>query len=562
MATLVQSTFELYEYPCKKFPPHIRNRKDPPAPTAKEMCDYLSEYIDEKKMRSKFQFNTKVSSISCASETEWYIDFDEWLKTEKFTFVIVSNGLVSTKPNMIQFPGRNGFKKNGGIIMHSSERRSNDTLIGKRVLVVGNGKSAVDAAAAAADVAKANSTTPPIQMARRQTWYVPRYILGFLQYKWAFHTRIGSALLPRYYESSSILLRALHLIFMPVKWIVWRIIELVLLLQFRLPLRIWPKICTVERATLENSVLITDEKHLRRLRKGEVDMRIGTVESLKPGKAVLGDGRQEDVDVVILATGWKLAFDLFMDEDVIFAGLDYRKDCLDFGDDGLWLYRNILPAGFKGMAFVGSNTLTFMNIFTSYIQAYWVAQLLAGERPWPRENHMKETVQREKEFKRKYYPKCDMRGASVEAYMQHYHDVLFREMNARSPFKNCLVRPIANLFVPVIPALMKGCLEPERSLLGDDPHNSDTKMLQKHNTKDVEEGSTNQLSVDASSVESPSGSEGVPIKDVEVSQGSVELSSGDLLEDDKETKSRSSSVDARDLWLENCCVEARSEHSC
>ena len=41
----------------------------------------------------------------------------------------------------------------------------------------------------------ATGTALPLQVARRQMWYVPRYLLGLLQYKWAFHTRLGSALL-------------------------------------------------------------------------------------------------------------------------------------------------------------------------------------------------------------------------------------------------------------------------------------------------------------------------------------------------------------------------------
>ena len=457
----VQSTTELYEYPCKKFPPEIRNRKNPPAPTADEVCNYLQEYIEEKGMTSKFRFNTFVSDILCTAQDNWIVEFDD-LTTKEFTFVIVCNGLVSSKPNRVVLDGAGAFKNNGGIIMHSSERRSDDIFLNKRVLVIGNGKSAVDAATAAAEVSKANpydGMKPPIQMARRQTWYVPRYLLGLLQYKWAFHTRVGSALLPRYYETTSFLPKALHFLFAPIKWLLWRLVEVLLLLQFRLPYRLWPKMGTVERAALETSVLITDSEHLVRLRKGEVDMRIGSVEQLEPGRAILSNGKVEEVDVIILATGWNLSYDMFMDSGSIFAGLDFNKDCLDFCDDGLWLYRNILPAGFKGMAFVGSNTLTFMNIYTAYVQAYWLAELLAGKREWPDEDHMKDTVEREKKFKRKYYKASPMRGASIEAYMQHYHDLLFSEMNARKPF-NCLIRPLADQIVPVIPSLMKGCLEP------------------------------------------------------------------------------------------------------
>jgi dimethylaniline monooxygenase (N-oxide forming) len=458
----VQSTAELYEYPCKRFPKAIRDRKDPPAPTAAEVCTYLEEYIDEKNMRSKFRFGKKIATILCNSETEWIIEFDDF-STRTFSFVIVCNGLVSVKPKVVNWPGTKAFLAEGGTMLHSSERRSDDIFVGKRVMVVGNGKSAADAAAAAANVAQENGTDPPIQLARRQTWYVPRYILGFLQYKWFFHTRLGSLLLPAYYETP-LLYKIFHFLFAPLKWIVWRLVEVMLLCQFCLPYRLWPSPCTIEGATVENSVLITDESHLRRLRRGEVDMRIGTINHLQAGKAVMSDGKEVQVDVIVQATGWSLGFDTMIDEASLLSGLDFMYDGLDFCEDGLWLYRNILPASFNGIAFVGSNTLTFMNIFTSYVQAYWLAQLLAGDRPWPERKQMKETVEREKAFKRRYYRIGDMRGASVEAYMQHYHDILFREMNARNAYPCCLIRPFANLVVPVVPSEMRGCLEPVHRL--------------------------------------------------------------------------------------------------
>lgn len=189
------------------------------------------------------------------------------------------------------------------------------------------------------------------------------------------------------------MLIVLHWLFTPLKWLLWRLVEVLLLLQYRLPYRMWPRIGTIENTALETSVLITEETFFSTLRKGEIDFRIGSVERLEAGKAVLSNGQIVDVDVVILATGWNLSFDSFICNKSIFSSLDFSSDgldfCNDFCNDGLWLYRNILPTGFKGLAFVGSNTLTFMNIFTAYIQAYWLAQLLAGERPWPEESHMK-----------------------------------------------------------------------------------------------------------------------------------------------------------------------------
>lgn len=484
----VQSTPELYEYPCKKFPPEIRNRKEPSAPTATEVCTYLEEYIQEKGMMSKFRFNSVVSDVSRVSKDDWIVEFDDF-SVRTFQFVIVCNGLVSCKPNRVFMKGQTDFQEGGGKILHSSERRSGDIGPNQRVLVIGNGKSAVDAATAAAEIANANGATKrPMQLARRQIWYVPRYLFGCLQYKWAFHTRLGSALLPRYVETTFILWRLLHFLFIPIKWIVWRILEICLLVQFRLPFRLWPKVGALESGLLETSALITDDKHLSRLRTGEFDMRIGEVDRLVKGKAILSTGDEEEVDVVILATGWELSYNTFMCCESICGGLD-------FCDDGLWLYRNILPPELTGIAFVGANTLTFMNIYTAYIQAYWLAQLLAGDRPWPKQEHMKETVNREKVFKAKYYKTGVMRGASIEGYMQHYHDVLFRDMRARNPH-SCLIRPLADLLVPVIPSLMKGCLEPAKARNGKSEEETDLKRKATQETIVIASGDSSDSSKD------------------------------------------------------------------
>lgn len=449
----VQSTFELYEFPCKKFPEHIRNRKDPPAPTATEVCTYLEEFIKEKGLKRHFRFNQRIEDVRAIADDEWCIEFSDG-KMKSFSFVIICTGIVSVKPRIIEIPGKDDFEWNGGHVFHSSERRDENLFHGQKILVIGNGKSAVDAVTGAARIAKEDGSQPPLQVARRAAWYFPRHLLGILPYKYLFHSRLGSSLLPRYFENKSYLLVILHILFAPIKWCIWRIIELLLLLQYRLPWRLQPRMGTILRGALDVSVLITDESHLNKIRSGEIDMRIAKVEKLEPYKAILSTGEEEEVDVVVMATGWELSFDSFMDRCT-------TLDDLDVEEDGLWLYRNILPAKVKGIAFIGSNTLTFMNIYTSYIQAYWLAGLLAKKRKWPAQYHMTKTVTRDKEWRRKHYPQHVLRAASIEAYMQHYHDVLFQEMGARKPF-HWLIRPLADFFVPVVPSLMKGMLEPTR----------------------------------------------------------------------------------------------------
>ena len=370
----------------QKIPEHIQNRKYSPAPTVEEVCTYLEEFIEEKDIRHKFKFDQRIEDIRKNADNEWFIEFYDG-KVEAFSYVIICTGIVSVKPKIIDIPGREQFEWNGGEIIHSSQRRDDAWFKGQKVLVIENGKSAVDAVSIAARNVKDNGTKPPIQAARRATWYVPRY-LG-----------------------------------------------------------------TILRVLSTSRSLLQTKSTCKSSRKREIDMLIATVERLEPRKAFLSTGAEEEVDVIVMATGWELGFDTFMDKHSVLDNL--------LESDGMWLYRNVLPTNLKGVAFVGPHTLSFMNIYTSYIQAYWLAGFMSKERPWPKRAHMEETIRCEEAFKRKYYPEHVLRGASVEAYMQHYHDVLFREMGARKPF-NSLIRPMADLLVPMVPFVMKGMLEPTK----------------------------------------------------------------------------------------------------
>jgi cation diffusion facilitator CzcD-associated flavoprotein CzcO len=191
----VQTTAAQYEYPGKKYPDHIRNRKMPPAPTADEVKDYLNEWCMEHNVscKEKFEFGVTVTKITQISSRNWTVESAK-RGTETFGYVILCTGLFSNAPNMFNIPGLEAFAKSGGTVVHSSMWKSSDEFKRKRVLVIGNGKSAADAAVAAANMVKlendsynkTNTTPPPLQCIRKQNWYVPRFLL---QFYWAFHSR-------------------------------------------------------------------------------------------------------------------------------------------------------------------------------------------------------------------------------------------------------------------------------------------------------------------------------------------------------------------------------------
>ena len=101
---------------------------------------------------------------------------------------MVSIGLYSETPNIPIFDGRDQFK---GEVIHVSALKSRDQLNAKRVVVVGYGKSATDAAVESAAVA-----TKTDIVFRQTHWPVPRNLLGILPFKWGMLNRLTSTLDP------------------------------------------------------------------------------------------------------------------------------------------------------------------------------------------------------------------------------------------------------------------------------------------------------------------------------------------------------------------------------
>jgi hypothetical protein len=200
-------------------------------------------------------------------------------------------------------------------------------------------------------------------------------------------------------------------------------------------------------SALSVPLLVTDQRHLGPIRRGEIDMRIAQVVRLEPGKAFFNTGDSADIDMIVFGTGWKLDYS-FLDKDTV-------RSKLDLGEDGLWLYRNMLAPGVPGLAFIMANCLTFMNMYTAHVQAHWLLGLFTGEREYPSDETMLASIATEKAFKRGRYPSCSIRGASIEAFMQHYHDILFREQGINPKVYGGIFAPFLNFFFPLMPETME-----------------------------------------------------------------------------------------------------------
>merc|ERR1719160_1109187 len=101
--------------------------------------------------------------------------------------------------------------------MHAEQFYDKELASGKKVIVVGGGKSAIDSAVAAAKSAERSTL-----LFREAHWPVPRYLLDLVPFKWGTYSRFGHSTLPTHYDVG-FLGQILHKFAAPLKWTWWRI---------------------------------------------------------------------------------------------------------------------------------------------------------------------------------------------------------------------------------------------------------------------------------------------------------------------------------------------------
>jgi len=127
-----------------------------------------------------------------------------------------------------------------------------------------------------------------------------------------------------------------------------------------------------------------------------------SIEHFTPRSVVLSTGEEIEVDQVIYGTGFKKSYTIF-EEPV--------RQKLNVQDDGLYLYRNMIPTQVSDLAFVGSEVSTFNNILTHGLQVKWLAGVLQGKVSLPSPGDMEDRVAKEQAWKRSWMPAIKSRAA-------------------------------------------------------------------------------------------------------------------------------------------------------
>ncbi len=433
----VQVQRELYEFPDWPLP---KNTADfTPGPVIHK---YLESYAKHFCVRPHIHFNTPVTQIRKRSGDKpgWVIRVNDngVQRDQEFDLVVVCIGLYSNTPNIPGFPGQNDFT---GEVLHNSAIKSRDQLKGKKVAVVGFGKSATDAALEAAAVAKETTI-----IFREAHWPLPAKIANVLPFKWVMLNRFTSAMIPPYYQPSAVE-RVLHTLGKPLVWVWWRLVQLLLIVQCRMWSRFGTRVSLVPKKPVEfdafgESSMLPRPEFYRSLRNGAITPQKTEIVEYRRDGLRLKNGAHVIADTIIFATGWKSDY-CFLPETL--------RTRLNFEKDGLYLYRQMVQPDAPNLVFIGQAS-TITSILTYNLQARWLCELIKGTHKLPAREDMLRNIEEIKVWKRKRMPFSAGRSARLIFHMQHYHDELLRDFGASPLRKNGIFAPFKEIFAPYQPS--------------------------------------------------------------------------------------------------------------
>lgn len=164
-SAVYRSTHLISSKPLTEYTDFPMPAEYPDYPSHWQVLEYMRHYARAFDLYPHIQFKTKVEEIRPA-EHFWEVTLDSG-ETRRYRGVIIANGHL-WDPKFPDYPGR--FD---GVILHSKNYKTPEGLRDKRVLVVGAGNSGCDIA-----VESAQNAARTFHSVRRGYHYIPKYLFG------------------------------------------------------------------------------------------------------------------------------------------------------------------------------------------------------------------------------------------------------------------------------------------------------------------------------------------------------------------------------------------------
>ena len=347
----------------------------PDYPDHFQMAAYFDEVVDRFNLRPRISFNTEVLSVEPAADAagEWDVTVEgpDGRATNRYEAVMIANGHHwDARWPEPAFPGADQFE---GEELHAHEYREPDVLPGKRVLVLGIGNSGVDIAVESSRIADKTFVST-----RRGAWVIPKYLNGKPIDEIA-NSITGLAPIP---VMRAVMQRSLKVaVGSPT--------------DYGLP--------KPDHKLLEAHPTVSSE-FLPRLGHGDIAAK-PNIQAFTGGRTVsFVDGTEEEIDLVVYCTGYKITFPFFAPE--VLAAPDNR----------LLLFRRVVSVERPGLYFIGFIQPLGPIMPIAEAQAEWIADLISGRARLPDVTEMKAQIVTEEEKQAKRFVASKRHTVEVDFY--------------------------------------------------------------------------------------------------------------------------------------------------
>jgi hypothetical protein len=385
--------------PRTQYPSYPMPEDWPDFPSHALMAQYFQRFAEDNDLLRHITFRTEVSAVEPLpgpgrpGSHGWAVTAGG--TTRRYGAVLVANGHHGV-PALPTFPGR--FT---GLTFHSHDYRDPAVFVGKDVLVVGVGNSGMDIACDAAPVARS-----VLLSTRHGVHVVPKYLFG--RPLDAYSNRL-SGYLPFVVErtANEVLLR---------------------LAVGRPEDRGLPK----PDHRLLHAHPTVSASLLDKVGHGDVVMK-PTIERLESEVVRFVDGSVEPVDVLVLATGYRVSLP-FLDPAL-----------LDPAGNRMPLYQRVVSPDLPGLYFIGFIQTLGSGIPLYEYQAQWVGDLLTGEAALPAEADLRAWIEADQAALARRYVRSERHTMQVD-YWRYIRAM--KEERARRAHPSLLdrvTRPVAGL---------------------------------------------------------------------------------------------------------------------
>jgi dimethylaniline monooxygenase (N-oxide forming) len=347
----------------------------PDYPDHFQMAGYFDEVVDRFRLRDRIEFGTEVTAVAPVAESagEWDVTIKGpgGEETRRYGAVLVANGHHwDARWPEPAFAGADEF---AGDQIHAHEYREPDILRDKRVLVLGIGNSAVDIA-----VESSRIGDKTFLATRRGAYVIPKYLNGKPIDEMA-NSITGLAPIP---VQRAVIGRALKVAVGDPT-------------VYGLP--------KPDHKLLEAHPTVSSEL-LPRLGHGDITAK-PNIDRFTGGIRVrFVDGSEEEVDLVVYCTGYKITFPFF-DPDVLSAP-----------ENVLPLFRRVVPVDRPGLYVIGLVQPLGPIMPLAEAQCEWVADLISGRAVLPPVATMKREIASEEEKQRKRFVASKRHTVEVDFY--------------------------------------------------------------------------------------------------------------------------------------------------